>query len=99
MVKMSDESHGGIFGISGRADTEMLNLRKMLTLSDSVGVFKFLESTANFESPLEEQHLESDFVALRTWCVPFQHLIRFSISSALKSWEFLTMSRFSMSGC
>ena len=65
-------------------------------MSDSVCVTKFLESTANFESSLEEQHLESDFVALRTWCVPFQHLIRFSIS-ALKFWEFSTMYRLSMS--
>ena len=79
--------------VNGRAGGCVADLRKLLSLSDGVCVSSFLDSKLNFDASIKEQNSELEVHTVQTWCNSLDNLIKYSIESALKAWEFQNINR------
>ena len=74
-------------GIISKAGVQVENLRKMLSLSDSVCISTFYDSKSEIYSSIKAQSLELELHTAKTWCNDLRTLTKSSIASALESWE------------
>ena len=75
------------------ADSQVVNLRTLLSLSESVCVSNFIRDSANIDYLIVKQKSELHFRGVFKWCKSLDSLIEILLSILLEQWEIPVVSR------